>query len=159
MICNIQQQENLPYSLLDGSGALELSIPPRKKADGAREASCALALKLICSARKMHVGGLTLSFTLVQMVLSKARISGPPEQHGEAFSSSWIKFWLLQQASHGRVPNFSSQKATEFAFFLTFIQLFAWNIRVVKCELRRIFFYFSRLFLKLWIMTSPKMKF
>lgn len=110
---------------------------------------------------KCIVGGFTLSFTQVQMVLSKARISGPPEQHGEAFSSSWIQFWLLQQASHGRVPNFSSQKATEFSFFLTFIQLFTWNIRVVKCELR-IYIYiflFSRLLLMLLVMTSPKIKF
>lgn len=87
MICNIQQQEKLSYSH-DSSGTLELPTPPRKKADGAQEAACALALKLICPARQTHVGGLTLSFTLVQMVLLKARISGPPEQHGEAFSSS-----------------------------------------------------------------------
>lgn len=88
MICNIQQQEKLSYSLDDSSGTLELPTPPGKKADGAQEAACALALKLICPARQTHVGGLTLSFTLVQMVLPKARISGPPKQHGEAFSSS-----------------------------------------------------------------------
>lgn len=88
MICNIQQQEKLSYSLHDSSGTLELPIPSRKKADGAQEAACALALKLICPVRETHVGGLTLSFTLVQMVLPKARISGPPKQRGEAFSSS-----------------------------------------------------------------------
>lgn len=102
-----------------GSGTLERSTPPRKKADGVQEAACVLALMLMGPARQMHVGGLTLSFTWIQMVRSKARILGPPEQHGEAFSSSRIKPWLLQQARRGQVPNVSSQKATEFSFVLS----------------------------------------
>lgn len=35
----------------------------------------------------------------------------------------------------------SRQKATEFSFFFTFIQLFSWNIRVVKYELRFFFIF------------------
>lgn len=141
MVCNIRQQEKLPYSLHDGSGTLELSTPPRKKADGAWEAACALALKLICPVSQMHVGGLTLSFTLVQMVLSKARISGPQEQHGEAFSSPESNSGSCSKQVMEECQTFPAKKLLNFAFFLTFIQLFAWNIRVVKCELWRIFFF------------------
>jgi hypothetical protein len=65
----------------------------------------------------------------------------------------------LQQASHGRVPAFSSQKATAFSFFLTFIQVLTWNIRVVKYDLRRnLCFSFERWFVMFWIMTSPEIK-